>query len=92
MGSERSSALHVGGSWETSYGQRTTDLIRVPTRSRIPYVYVDSNAALAALVARMKGAARLALDTEADSLHHYFEKVCLIQLTVSGEHYIFRGS
>ena len=30
------------------------------------------------------GAGPLALDTEADSLHHYPEKVCLVQLTFGG--------
>src|SRR5712691_4571048 len=31
---------------------------------------------------------RVALDVEADSLHNYFEKVCLIQLSLAGEHYL----
>ncbi len=31
---------------------------------------------------------RVALDTEGDSLHNYFEKVCLIQLSLATEHYI----
>ena len=36
----------------------------------------------------MEAARRVALDTEADSLHNYYEKVCLIQLAVAGENYI----
>jgi ribonuclease D len=38
--------------------------------------------ALARLVDRLRGgpAEPIALDTEADSFHHYFEKVCLIQI------------
>lgn len=36
----------------------------------------------------MKRAERIALDTEADSLHHYYQKVCLLQLTVDGENYL----
>ncbi|MCK5173590.1 MAG: ribonuclease D, partial [Planctomycetes bacterium] len=36
----------------------------------------------------MKPAARIAIDMEADSFYHYYEKVCLIQLTVDGENYI----
>jgi len=36
----------------------------------------------------MESAPRLALDTEADSLHHYFEKVCLIQISAGAEHVI----
>jgi len=46
--------------------------------------YIDSNASLDALIASLRGADRVALDTEADSLHHYFEKVCLLQLTFLG--------
>jgi ribonuclease D len=43
---------------------------------------------MASLVRRIGAAERIALDTEADSLHNYFEKVCLIQLSVEGEHYL----
>jgi ribonuclease D len=43
---------------------------------------------LAALTRRIDSAARVAVDTEADSLHNYFEKVCLIQLSIAGEHYL----
>jgi ribonuclease D len=40
------------------------------------------------LVSQLRGAKRVAVDIEADSLHHYFEKVCLIQLAVNGQNYI----
>jgi ribonuclease D len=33
-------------------------------------------------------APRVALDTEANSLHNYFDRVCLIQLSYDGRHYI----
>ena len=36
----------------------------------------------------MKPAARIAIDMEADSFYHYYEKVCLIQLTIGGKNYI----
>jgi ribonuclease D len=52
------------------------------------YVYVRERAAMEALIERICAADRVALDTEADSLHNYFEKVCLIQLTLGDEHYI----
>jgi ribonuclease D len=52
------------------------------------YVYVREPAAMEALVRRIGMAERVALDTEADSLHNYFEKVCLIQLSLEGEHYL----
>jgi ribonuclease D len=35
---------------------------------------------LAALCGRLQGASALALDSESDSLHHYKEKVCLVQM------------
>lgn len=35
---------------------------------------------------RSRGAA--ALDTEADSLYHYFEKICLIQISSGGRHFV----
>jgi ribonuclease D len=52
------------------------------------YVYVRERAALQSLVDRLGSLHRVALDTEADSLHNYFEKVCLIQLSLDDEHYI----
>lgn len=53
-----------------------------------PFTYVDTEAALEPLVNRMRRARRVALDTEADSLHSYYEKVCLIQLDVLGGIYL----
>jgi ribonuclease D len=52
------------------------------------YIYVREPAAIELLVRRIGAAERVALDTEADSLHNYFGKVCLIQLSFEGEHYV----
>ena len=52
------------------------------------YVYVRERAAMEALIQRVGAAESVAVDTEADSLHNYFEKVCLIQLSLGGEHYL----
>ena len=52
------------------------------------YVYVRERAAMESLIQRIVTAGRVALDTEADSLHNYFEKVCLIQLSLGDEHYL----
>ncbi len=52
------------------------------------YVYVDSAESLARLTEELSVTSRVGLDTEADSLHHYFEKVCLIQLSFSGSNYV----
>ena len=50
--------------------------------------YVDTGEALEALVDRLQAFETVAVDTEADSLHHYYEKVCLIQLTVDRNTFI----
>jgi ribonuclease D len=42
--------------------------------------------ALADLTAMLSEQKQIALDTEADSLHCYFEKLCLIQISSGGEH------
>ena len=52
------------------------------------YTYVDSAEGLARLTEALSATSRVGLDTEADSLHHYFEKVCLIQLSFSGSNYV----
>ncbi len=52
------------------------------------YVYVDDAQTLARLTEDLSVVPRVGLDTEADSLHHYFEKVCLIQLSFSGSDYV----
>ncbi len=52
------------------------------------YVYVRERAAMEALIERIGATERVAVDTEADSLHNYFEKVCLIQLSLGEEHYL----
>jgi len=51
------------------------------------YTYVDSDETMRDMLAWMMPAARLAIDLEADSLYHYYEKVCLIQFTVRGRNF-----
>ena len=46
---------------------------------------IASDAQLAEILPRLQTFDRVAVDTEADSLHCYFEKLCLIQLTFDGE-------
>jgi ribonuclease D len=45
---------------------------------------IDREAQLAGLLPQVAGAPWVALDTEADSLHSYPEKLCLIQISVPG--------
>jgi ribonuclease D len=48
----------------------------------------DSNEALASILPHFGPLARLAVDTEADSLHCYFEKLCLIQISIPGHDFL----
>jgi ribonuclease D len=52
------------------------------------FIYVDSAELLGEMVAWMAPAGRVALDLEADSLYHYHEKVCLVQVTVRGRNFV----
>jgi len=48
-------------------------------------LWIESTEALAAWAEGI-GGGPLAVDTEADSFHHYREKVCLVQLSAAGRH------
>jgi ribonuclease D len=45
------------------------------------YTWVDTPAGYRNLLGHLDGVRRIALDMESDSLYHYFEKVCLIQVS-----------
>ena len=53
---------------------------------RVPLT--DTAEALAALLPLLAPHERIAVDTEADSLHCYFEKLCLIQISVPGSDHL----
>ena len=48
----------------------------------------DTPEALAEAIPHFDPQNRLAVDTEADSLHCYFEKLCLIQISVPGRDFL----
>ena len=50
--------------------------------------WIANQQALDEAIARVGAEPQLAVDTEADSLHSYFDKVCLIQMSVPGDDYI----
>jgi ribonuclease D len=56
--------------------------------SLIPYTLVSTDESFAHLRKQLRDAPRLAVDIEADSLYHYFEKVCLIQISTDRETFI----
>jgi ribonuclease D len=49
---------------------------------------IANNADLAAILPRLEPVARVAVDTEADSLHCYYEKLCLVQMSFGGNDYL----
>lgn len=50
--------------------------------------WIDNQEALDTALARMATEPQIAIDTEADSLHSYFDKVCLIQISVPDQDFI----
>src|SRR5437870_8560944 len=54
------------------------------TKKRGSHDVVASAQQLADLIPRIEAADRVAIDIEADSLHSYREKLCLIQISVPG--------
>lgn len=49
---------------------------------------IDTDAKLAAFLPKLKNVERLGVDTEADSLHSYREKLCLLQISFGGEDFL----
>ena len=50
--------------------------------------YIDTAALLEEAAAKISQSPWAAVDTEADSLHHYSEKLSLVQVSVAGEDYV----
>ncbi len=50
--------------------------------------WIDSADGVSEVAKACTSAGRFALDTEADSLHSYFHKVCLIQVSVDDRHFV----
>jgi ribonuclease D len=56
--------------------------------SSLPRNLIATDAGLAELVGQIESVDRVAIDTEADSLHCYREKLCLLQISVPGQDYM----
>jgi ribonuclease D len=56
--------------------------------SAVPYALVSTAEGFSRAMQRLRQAPRLAVDIEADSLYHYYEKVCLIQVSTDADTYI----
>ena len=50
--------------------------------------WVDRQDTLDETMARLGAQPQIAVDTEADSLHSYFDKVCLVQISIPDEDYV----
>ena len=57
---------------------------RDSARDSLMVPFLDTADALDGALPHLASHARIAVDTEADSLHCYFEKLCLIQVSVPG--------
>jgi ribonuclease D len=51
-------------------------------------LWIDTPEGVREAADRCAAASRIALDTEADSMHSYFHKVCLIQVSANGHHMV----
>ena len=52
------------------------------------FTYVDTQTGLAALVAHLQPSRLIAIDTEADNLHHYATRVCLMQICAGDREFL----
>ncbi len=57
-------------------------------KERRMHSLIDTAESLAEVVSILQSQPRIALDTEADSLHSYFEKLCLLQISVPGHDFL----
>jgi ribonuclease D len=53
-----------------------------------PYLWVDNPATLTEALTPLNAEQALAVDTEADSLHHYRESLCLVQISQNHQHFL----
>ena len=63
-------------------------LALLSTEPNNSHIYVADQDAVDAVTSALGESDLIAIDTEADSFHHYFQKICLIQLTFDDKNYI----
>ena len=51
-------------------------------------IWIDRQPDFDRMILSLRRLPEVAIDTEADSLHSYFDKVCLVQISVPGEDYV----
>jgi ribonuclease D len=92
MTREEYEALRAGGGPTTSTEDKSASPAAASGSERRSSATGDgliaSSAELAAILPPLQSVDRVAVDTEADSLHCYFEKLCLVQLSFAGADYL----
>src|SRR3989338_6053533 len=51
-------------------------------------IYIDHLTLLESTLERFESSPWVSVDTEADSLHHYVEKLCLLQISIPAEDFV----
>lgn len=69
-------------------GARLALLPSVSVFETLAPIWVETRRGVDEVAGTAASAGLMALDTEADSLHSYFHKVCLVQVSVAGCHYL----
>ncbi|MBU2489097.1 MAG: HRDC domain-containing protein [Proteobacteria bacterium] len=54
----------------------------------VPFTLVEETSGLESLARELEGCSRVAVDLEADSMYHYQEKVCLVQISARGKNWM----
>ena len=67
---------------------RRSSTLSTTMTERPPFRYVDTPVSISDMMNALGDAPRVAIDTEANSLHNYFDKVCLIQVSCQDNHFI----
>ncbi|MGI8821347.1 MAG: ribonuclease D [Chthoniobacterales bacterium] len=69
-------------------GKRPVPQVRKQSAAVSDDALITTSSQLAAILPPLESIARVAVDTEADSLHCYHEKLCLVQLSYGGKDYL----
>jgi ribonuclease D len=67
---------------------RTGQGKKMDVEKPVTYEYIDTPEALEAAFRKLSAAHRISVDLEADSLYHFQEKVCLIQMAANGSNFV----
>ncbi len=69
-------------------GQQVNGISVVLSKKGLHYHYITALSDLKDFLDKLRHVSTVAVDIEADSFHHYYPKVCLIQMSFDGENYV----